>query len=492
MRPAAERSGRAPGSATVVAHLAHQDYVGGLGSVASALAPLDLHKAIGQTQAQSQVQTPEEAWCGCPRWPEDLRLESTLGQLVPGRCKATNLCVHCARLAAIENAEILALDAMGNCAPAVWSVTGTRTATFDVGRFKDARHRMRDTVKERWPAAEAATLIEFTTGYGTHAGGERRPHWNDLWKGIPAEDADELQERVAWVWCKYVDAEPRAQYADTVGNAGGLMRYLALHFQKESQAPPIGWRGHRFRTTRGYLAQPMAQAREQARASLRLKRELWKAHNAGLEGQAAEDAAQRALYELDELAWTLVRLVDVPTDFGSKGDPAAWETMVVPVERSGGRRRAAGAQRGRQDHRTTSRARNGRMDDARAASGRLQLGGNGPSPLTSPTPSEPCAMVSKPRSGLAPEDTGCRSQAEPAPQFEDRRARRALTDSAEGLPRSEIPDVKAPPAQANLSHPTAVVRRDPRRSSAALSGAVARSPHAAGPAVPGGGVRAGP
>lgn len=289
-------------------------------ALAPAPAALDLHEGIGRIGSG-----------GCPRWPKGFALQSTLGDLVPGRCKATNLCDYCARLAAVENAEVLALDALHNSAPALWSVSTTRTATIDTGAFKDARHRVREAVKSRWPAAECATLIEFTTGLGTRSGGDRRPHWNDTWKGIPAEDADELHAVLAAAWCKRVDAEPRAQYVGPIAETGGLMRYLALHFQKESQQPPAGWRGHRFRTTRGYLAQPMAQAREQARAALRYRRELWRARAAGFEGEAAEQVAQRALYEAGELAWELVRLQELPNDFGPDGLPTTWATAVMPV-----------------------------------------------------------------------------------------------------------------------------------------------------------------
>jgi len=289
---------------------------------ASALAPaaLDLHEGIGTDRAG-----------GCPRWPPGFALQSTLGELVPGRCKATNLCDYCARLAAVENAEVLALDALTNSAPAVWSVLTTRTATIDVGAFKYARKVVARAVRRRWPDAECATLIEFTTGLGTRAGGARRPHWNDIWKGIGDEEVDELRAVLAGAWCSRVDARPEAQYVATIGETGGLMRYLALHFQKESQQPPKGWRGHRFRTTRGYLARPMAEAREEARAALRYQRELWRALEAGLEGEAAELAAQRALYEAGELAWELVRLQPMPSDFDADGLPSAWTTAVVPM-----------------------------------------------------------------------------------------------------------------------------------------------------------------
>lgn len=282
--------------------------------------PLDLHEGIDALRAT-----------GCDRWPDDLRLRSTLGDLVPGRCKATNLCGYCARLAAVETAEVLALDAMANSAPEVFSVLTTRTATLDMRRFRRGREAVRRAVVRRWPDARAATLVEFQTGRGTRSEGKRRPHWNDLWKGIPADEAARLQEVAAVAWTRHVDAEVGGQHAQAVTEAGGLMRYLALHFQKQDQAPPLGWRGHRFRTMSGYLAQPMVAARLEARESLRFKRELWRALQEGLEGLEAEEAAHFQLYAANKLSWSLVRLQDVPTAFDDDGLPAAWETIEAPV-----------------------------------------------------------------------------------------------------------------------------------------------------------------
>ena len=76
------------------------------------------------------------------------------------------------------------------------------------------------------------------------------------------------------------------------------MRYLALHFQKESQAPPPGWKGHRFQTSRGYLWTSTPEARELAREQLRRKREIWRAE---ARGEAPHDAELSA-YEAMELA----------------------------------------------------------------------------------------------------------------------------------------------------------------------------------------------
>lgn len=292
-------------------------------AVAPPQAALDLHEGIATPQLGR----------GCPRWPAELLLRSTLGDFVRGRCKATNLCDYCARLAAVENAEVLAQDALVNEAPGLWSVLTTRTATIDTGAFRNARTAVKRTVRRRWPQAESATLIEFTTGLGANSGGLRRPHWNDTWKGVPVDDAEELQEVLAAAWCARVDAEPRGQKVTPVHETGGLMRYLALHFQKESQQPPKGWRGHRFSATRGYLAEPMELARDRARQALRLRRELWKAEQQGLTGQDALDVATAALEAANALDWTLVRQTQIPTAFGPDDLPIAWETMTVEVTR---------------------------------------------------------------------------------------------------------------------------------------------------------------
>lgn len=293
---------------------------------------LGLHKGIAT----------ERAWerpTKCDRWPENLRLESTLGDLVPGRCRATNLCAYCAMLAGVENTEVLWQDALNNSAPTFWTVLGTRTATLDMATFRNARTLVIRAAKSVVPEAEAATLVEYTTGYGKNAGGERRPHWNWTWKHVPTERQEQLHAAVvgAWVGNRDVDATWKAHKFDRSARAihemGGLARYLADHLVKESQRPPEGFRGHRFRTTRGYLAEPLPEARERARAALRLRREVWKAEQRGLTGDAALEAAERALYELGELSWELVRLVGIPKTWNDDGTPATFAETPFPVTR---------------------------------------------------------------------------------------------------------------------------------------------------------------
>jgi hypothetical protein len=226
---------------------------------------------------------------------------------------------------------VLALDAMTNSAPAMFAVLTTRTATMDMARFQNALKATRRALARELPEARIAQLVEFQTGRGRNSGGERRPHWNWMIKGTADATPGDVSDLVVSPWCERVDAEPEAQRVQRVHEAGGLMRYLALHFQKQDQAPPEGWRGHRFRVQKGYLAQPMPEAREQARQSLRLKRELHRLAEQGLSGQELEDAAHQALYEANELAWELVRVQPIPTAFDADDQPTDWGEMIVPV-----------------------------------------------------------------------------------------------------------------------------------------------------------------
>jgi hypothetical protein len=275
------------------------------GVVSEAEAPrsgaLDLHEGIS-----------DPAIGGCPRWPEHLRLRSSLGELVRGRCRASNQCAYCARLAAVETAEMLALDALNGSAPRVWMVLTTRSTSTDPGDFYEARRQVLRALRRRWPDLEAAWVLEFTTGYGKRAGGARRPHWNALLKGVGPEDVGQVRDVVERVWCSRVDATAAGQFVGEIAGAGGLMRYLALHFQKESQAPPPGWRGHRFTATRGYLSTPTPIAREAARRALRFKRELWRARAEGRSDPAEiELVAREAMAIADATDWQLVQLVPV-------------------------------------------------------------------------------------------------------------------------------------------------------------------------------------
>jgi hypothetical protein len=285
---------------------------------------------------------PDPRLGGCKRWPERLWLLSDQGERVPGRCRATNLCDYCARLAAVENTEMLALDAMIGNAPQVWCVLTTRRSTIDMSLFYEGRRQLfRELRRRLGRQIEYSCLLEFTTGYGPRSGGKRRPHWNLLLKGVGVEHLDVVRQVIADVWCRVVEATISAQYVGEISDAGGLMRYIALHFQKESQAPPRGFRGQRFNCSRGYFdGHTRAEARSEARDSLFEKRQLHRALELGLTGDDAEDFVDRAWIERMEVQWRLYS--EPPIEREGVSDEQV-DTRAVPAPaRSGLPRRAGG------------------------------------------------------------------------------------------------------------------------------------------------------
>jgi hypothetical protein len=268
--------------------------------------PLDLHEGIVEPGASE----------GCKRWPEHLRLLNlTTGQLVPGRCRATNLCRYCQTLYVVETVEMLTLDAM-EYAPALWAVL---TAREHLTRAECRRHleALRRAARSTWADVEWFVQVEF----------QRRGalHLNLLIKGVPVGDVDELHQVLVDRWCDRVDAEPVGQWSGVVADAEGVVKYLSkmlAHGLKAEQAPPIGWRGHRTSQTRGYLVRPASTMRVEARAALRLKRKLHR-------GISLEVAEHQLAQERSE-AWELVNDPSVPSP-GADPQRAMHESARRPL-----------------------------------------------------------------------------------------------------------------------------------------------------------------
>jgi hypothetical protein len=260
------------------------------GSATAQAGALDRHEGIRDPRAG-----------GCPRWPELLRLLSSQGELVVGRCKCTNLCRYCQLLFVLETVEMLLLDAAEH-APTLYVVL---TAREHLTRKACTDHlrQLRRAAKRIWPDVEWFVQVEF----------QRRGalHLNLLVKGVPVDQAPALLSVLSDRWCARVDAEPVGQWVGEISDAGGLSKYLAKHLGhglKAEQAPPIGWRGHRTSQTGGYLVRPASVMRQEARRSRRLHRALDRAIKAGHHGHDAELVAQQTVAIEDETTWQLRNL----------------------------------------------------------------------------------------------------------------------------------------------------------------------------------------
>lgn len=239
-------------------------------------AALDLHEGIPTGHDLDPVRS------GCGRWPEVMRLvNKSTGELVRGRCRSTNLCPYCAKLFAVETSEMLALDAVED-APSIYSVLTAREHLTRSDCTVHLQH-CRRVLRRSWPDVRWATTVEF----------QRRGalHLNLMTKGVPVAELDAFHSDLARTWCSRVDAELSGQWSDAIADAEGVVRYISLHFMKSSQAPAIGWKGHRFSAMRDYLVRPASVMRVEARRSLAVKRAIYRglpAEVAALEVAAAE------------------------------------------------------------------------------------------------------------------------------------------------------------------------------------------------------------
>jgi hypothetical protein len=217
---------------------------------------------------------------------------------VKGRCRATNLCPYCARLFAVETSEMLLLDAMED-APTLYLVLTARELLTRTDCYAHLR-QLRKSLRKSWPNVRWAVLVEFQKRGALHL--------NLLVKGVPVEESDLFKAHALRVWCGRVDAEPSAQFCDAIATAEGVVKYVTLHFMKQAQAPKIGWKGHRYSAMRDYLVRPASVMRREARASLQLKRELWKAETAGYEGTEALVIAEHAVLRASQRRFECVVL----------------------------------------------------------------------------------------------------------------------------------------------------------------------------------------
>jgi hypothetical protein len=293
-----------PSEATTRERVSDPDPGQSIGDVAlrAAQRPLDLHEGI---------RTP----AGCERWPEHLRLlNATTGELVCGRCRATNLCPYCQTLYVVETVEMLTLDAM-EYPPTLWVVLTAREH-LTRAQCTDHLRKLRAAARRRWPAVEWFVQVEF----------QRRGalHLNLLVKGVPNGDLDALHRLLVDRWCARVDALAVGQWSGVIEDAGGTVRYLSkmlAHGLKAEQRPPIGWRGHRTSQTRGYLVRPASVMRVEARAALAAKRRLWRAVDratAIVDGTPPSDLVELVYEQLEarelEADWSLVQMLSLGRD----------------------------------------------------------------------------------------------------------------------------------------------------------------------------------
>ena len=199
----------------------------------------------------------------CVRWPEKLGLVNVgTGELVRGRCKATNLCHYCRGLYLRETVRMLQLDAEVS-PPTLFAVL---TAREFLRKGDGMKRLLSDSLlrplRRRWP-------VEWFCRWEHQARGAL--HLNLLVKGVAVEAWRDFERELFGLWCANVDALPKGQYVEPVSSGEAVTVYVAnkvAHAGKSNQEPQ-GWRWHhRTSQTRGYLHRSAAELRRDARAAL--------------------------------------------------------------------------------------------------------------------------------------------------------------------------------------------------------------------------------
>lgn len=161
--------------------------------------------------------------------------------------------------------------------PVTHAILSTTRDWIDDARLREgwaqfARRARREVNAE----ASYAWFREWTTGEGRRSDGVRRTHYHSVWA---LEDDDQAAAVAAIshdVWGRIASATSEEAHGwKRVYDAGGLARYIAGlvgHHLKQGQAPPPGWAGRRFGTSRGFYAIAVDELDRQARELVRDER----------------------------------------------------------------------------------------------------------------------------------------------------------------------------------------------------------------------------
>jgi hypothetical protein len=198
--------------------------------------------------------------------------------LQPLGCKR-NTCPVCRRRNVQQTAAKMGLNQTLTDRPVTHAVLSTTRDWVDQATLSAGWKEMHRLVRrDVCPDARYAWFREWSVKpiRGTEL---RRTHYHSTW----ALDNDEQAAAVARisnrVWAKRAGAHSdQAHGWKAVWDAGGLTRYLAGlvgHHLKQGQAPPAGWTGRRFGSSRGFYAIDPRELDKQARDLVRDDRLRW-------------------------------------------------------------------------------------------------------------------------------------------------------------------------------------------------------------------------
>jgi hypothetical protein len=157
-------------------------------------------------------------------------------------------------------------DAVHNSAPLYVMTLTTHDPSTTSETFRRGVKSVSQRLRRHFSYFEAGSKVEFTRGTAARSGGFRRMHSHSAVKAPEGEDVRLLEGLVRETW-EAVTGARRVEVAQMI-TPGGALNYMGIHHGKVQQAPPDDWRGAVVRWSRGYLAEPVAVARDRAREQL--------------------------------------------------------------------------------------------------------------------------------------------------------------------------------------------------------------------------------
>ncbi len=286
----------------------------------------------------------DHACPACSRPRKWLRHRLADGRLLPVACGSPNLCDFCRFKETCLWSCMVFQDARGPRPPNFGVALTTAKPDTAPAQIRRTVERVGAFMRSELGTFEYCGHVEFTTGLAARSGGHRRWHEHLLCKlpaDVPAAQAVALQAGISRITERLIGA-PRVEVAE-LRTPAGAAGYLTHHHGKTAQLPPPGWTGRRFRPSRRYFDRPAAERRALAQAHV-LDEQVVRMVRANMRLDESLDAAgeeewsDRLTAELDRAraeaaqGVELVRVQQVPAEFGPDGLPSAWELQVLGPE----------------------------------------------------------------------------------------------------------------------------------------------------------------
>jgi hypothetical protein len=239
--------------------------------VASSCAP----DGAGQSEAPLALKRDKSTNpAGCPNPRDDwVGIDSTTGEMFPLPC-SRNSCPHCRRRNVQVTAAKMGINQTLTDRPITHAVLSTTRDWLPDDELRAGWQEAARLVKRNVNARPRyAWFREWTEGRND---GIRRTHYHSTWALDNDDQAQAVTEISRRVWAARAGAySEKAHGWKPVFDAGGLTRYIAGlvgHHLKSNQAPPPGWSGRRFGTSRGFYAIDSRELDKQAKSAVRDER----------------------------------------------------------------------------------------------------------------------------------------------------------------------------------------------------------------------------